>query len=107
MNVVHAIIPKSGSLTINTPADFNTAVYFLKGSANAGEKTAGLSDMIILNNDGDEFTLTANEDTEILLLSGEPINEPVVQYGSFVMNTMGEIKEAFLEYREGKFGNLS
>jgi redox-sensitive bicupin YhaK (pirin superfamily) len=107
MTVVHAVIPKSETLTINVPKDSNTCVYFLKGSAKIGDETAGLSDMAIMNNDGSEFSLTANEDTEILLLSGEPINEPVVQYGPFVMNTMGEIKEAFLEYREGKYGNIN
>jgi quercetin 2,3-dioxygenase len=106
MIVVHAIIPKLQTLKIESPQNFNTAIYMLKGNVKIENQYAGLSDMVIMNNDGSEFTFEAIEDTEILLLSGEPIDEPVVQYGPFVMNTMGEIKEAFLEYREGKFGNL-
>jgi quercetin 2,3-dioxygenase len=107
MNVVHIIIPKSQMLRIEAPNSFNTSAYILKGKVSVEDNTAALSEMVIMNNDGDEFTIEAAEDSEILLLSGEPINEPVVQYGPFVMNTMGEIKEAFLEYREGKFGNLN
>lgn len=107
MNVIHIIIPKSQKLKIEAPKSYNTSAYILKGKVSVEDKTAALSEMVIMNNDGDEFTIEAAEDSEILLLSGEPINEPVVQYGPFVMNTMGEIKEAFLEYREGKFGNLN
>lgn len=107
MNVVHIIIPAGEKLLIDTPASFNTSLYMLKGKVDISGKQAELSNMIIMNNDDSSFEVKVIEDTEILLLSGEPINEPVVQYGPFVMNTMGEIKEAFLEYREGKFGSIN
>lgn len=107
MNVVHAVIPAGKSLLIEINKDFNSGIYITKGKINTGGQFAEISDMVIFENDGEEINVTADEDSEILLLSGKPLNEPVVQYGPFVMNTMGEIKQAFLEYREGKFGNIN
>jgi redox-sensitive bicupin YhaK (pirin superfamily) len=61
---------------------------------------------VLLKNDGEEFTLEATEDSDILVLSGEPINEPVVSYGPFVMNTWEEIEQAIDDVNKGKFGVL-
>ena len=58
------------------------------------------------NNDGTEFTLRADEDSTILVLSGEPIDEPIASYGPFVMNTNEEIKQTIDDFNSGKFGYL-
>ena len=58
------------------------------------------------NHDGEEITVEAEEDSIVLVMSGEPINEPIASYGPFVMNTEAEIKQAFEEYKAGKFGYL-
>ena len=61
---------------------------------------------VLFENDGKEFTIRADEDTTILILSGEPIDEPIASYGPFVMNTNEEIKQTIDDFNSGKFGYL-
>jgi redox-sensitive bicupin YhaK (pirin superfamily) len=63
-------------------------------------------DFVLFKNEGEEINITADEDSVALLLSGEPINEPIAQYGPFVMNTQQELQVAFQEFQSGKFGVL-
>jgi quercetin 2,3-dioxygenase len=55
---------------------------------------------------GDRITVEAKSDATLLVLSGEPINEPVARYGPFVMNTQDELAQAVNDYRMGKMGHL-
>lgn len=107
ITAVHGIFSKGGKTKIDVPADFNACIYITKGSVKIDDKTALHADLVLFKNDGAEFEAEAIEDSEFLLLAGKPIDEPVVQYGPFVMSSMGEIKQAFLDYREGKFGNIN
>ena len=61
---------------------------------------------VLFENDGKEFTIRVDEDTTILILSGEPIDEPIASYGPFVMNTNAEIKQTIDDFNSGKFGYL-
>lgn len=72
-----------------------------------GEHIARDSQLALFARDGGAITVEANGEAKLLLLSGEPINEPVVQYGPFVMNTEGEIRQAILDFNAGKFGDIS
>ena len=62
--------------------------------------------MITFNQDGNLISFTAKKASIILILSGEPINEKVTQYGPYVMNTQTEILEAMRDYQQGKMGHL-
>jgi hypothetical protein len=61
----------------------------------------------MLSRSGTEVSIAASEDAQVLLLAGEPINEPVFGYGPFVMNTREEIIQAFEDFNAGKFGQIT
>ena len=63
--------------------------------------------LALLQNQGEEFTVDIQEGAVVFIAAGEPINEPIVHYGPFVMNTMQEIEEAIQDFQNGKFGNLN
>ena len=88
------------------PASYNTAMLVVKGTASVNGRGVNENDFVLFNNDGEEFTVSANGDARLLLLSGEPLNEPVANYGPFVMNTPQEIEQAINDFRSGKFGYL-
>jgi redox-sensitive bicupin YhaK (pirin superfamily) len=71
-----------------------------------GEQVIKESELAILDKHGEEFTLAATKDSIVLYLSGEPINEPVVGYGPFVMNSREEIMQDSLDYSHGRFGKM-
>ena len=60
----------------------------------------------LFKHDGEDFEVEALDETVALILSGEPINEPIASYGPFVMNTREEIKKAYEDYYNGDFGHL-
>jgi redox-sensitive bicupin YhaK (pirin superfamily) len=93
-------------LPITLPASYNALAVVAKGRARAGNATANTGELLLFNNDGKRVALTAEEDSHVILLAGEPLNEPIVQYGPFVMNTVEEIEQAMLDVNRGKFGRV-
>ena len=67
---------------------------------------APTDNFILFANDGEEISIEALEDCVLLVLSGEPINEPIAAYGPFLMNTHHELEQALHDVRTGKFGHL-
>lgn len=88
--------------------DFNSFAYLVGGKARFGAdgREAKRGQAVIFAKDGDEATFTAIEPTEVLLLGGVPLGEPVVRYGPFVMNTKSEIAKAFEDYQSGRMGAI-
>ncbi|MFN8355367.1 MAG: pirin family protein [Spirosomataceae bacterium] len=100
-------LKKGATLTLSLPETYNTGILVIEGSAQFNNSTLAPTDHFILfKNDGDQITIEATEDTVLLVLSGEPINEPVVGYGPFLMNNYDEINQAILDFNHGLFGHL-
>jgi redox-sensitive bicupin YhaK (pirin superfamily) len=90
-----------------TPKDYNTALLVLNGQVKANESAAvSEGQFVLFKNDGDEVRVTAVTDAIVLFLSGEPIEEPLVHYGPFIMNSVDEINQAIDDFNAGKFGYL-
>ena len=100
--------PKKGEkIELSFPSGYTTAILAIEGSAliNGTEKLA-VNNLALLERDGGTFTVEALDDGIFLVMSGEPIDEPIAQYGPFLMNTHAEIAQAIDDYQQGKFGYL-
>lgn len=99
---------KKGAKTVfEIPATFNAMIYVLDGIIDSNRKQVEKLNMAVFDNAGDGIDFNALSDGKLLFLAGEPINEPLVSYGPFVMNYPAEIKEAMLDYETGKMGVLN
>src|SRR5262249_30180247 len=94
ITMLDARLPAGARLQCPLPAAYNALAGGAEGRARAGGETAGAGELLLFKNDGGALELEAEADAHVILLSGEPIDEPIVQYGPFVMNTIGEIQEA-------------
>jgi redox-sensitive bicupin YhaK (pirin superfamily) len=89
------------------PEGHNTLLFVLDGQIELGNgERLGDAGLAILDRSGGSFTLHALDHTKLLVLDGEPIEEPVVAYGPFVMNSQAEIRQAFEDFRSGRMGQL-
>ena len=96
---------KSAELPL--PDGHTTTFLVLSGEVVVnGEKAAGEGDLAIFERSGDGITVKAKTDAKLLVMDGEPIAEPVVGHGPFVMNSRAEIQQAFEEYQLGRMGEL-
>jgi quercetin 2,3-dioxygenase len=107
MNVFDIRLNKNGEMTTDIPATHNAAILVIEGSVGVNGQTAQLHNFVLFRNEGEVITIRAKENSVLLLLSGVPINEPIAQYGPFVMNTQQELQDTFREYESGKFGVLN
>jgi len=107
MNVWDLRLAASASTTVPAPAGWNTALIVLNGQIKVnGERVVQDGAMVVLSAQGSDCLVETLSDASVLLLSGEPIDEPVVGYGPFVMNTRSEIEQAIHDFNSGKFGEM-
>lgn len=88
------------------PASHNAFVYVYRGAVSLGGQAVPVQRMAILANEpgADGVRIEASEDARVLLIAGQPLGEPIAQYGPFVMNTEAEIYQAIQDFRSGKLG---
>ncbi len=107
VNAATLTFRKEGKISLAIPANHNAIIYLLDGRLRVeGFGMVEELHIVHFNNDGEGITLEGLEDTRILLLSGQPLNEPVASHGPFVMNNQTQVLEAMRDYQMGKMGVL-
>ncbi|MEP6853155.1 MAG: pirin family protein [bacterium] len=110
--LAHATVTPGAQLSLPWPAEFNSLVYVLAGDGYVGAENRPIrSGQLAVLGAGDRLTVRAADAQdsrhpalEVLLLGGQPIREPVVQYGPFVMNTRSQLEDAIRDYQAGRLG---
>ena len=107
VNLFDITFRENGKAQFTLPTGFNTAILVLKGKVKINEITECSESKFVLfkNEEGEILIEGTTDNATVLVLSGEPINEPIIQYGPFVMNTKQEILQAYDDFQSGKFGN--
>lgn len=108
INMYNIHLENKGKINFNEPSNFNTGILVLEGNVKVNDgKDCGAGDFILFENKkGDIQIEVISDNAMIIVLSGEPIDEPIATGGPFVMNTREEIKQAGDDFREGRFGSL-
>lgn len=107
VNLMNLKIKRGARTDFNFPANFNTGLIVIEGKIRINDnETADTDRFILLANDGEIFSVEAEEDSVVLIMSGEPLNEPIAARGPFVMNTKEELIQAYEDFTAGKFGRL-
>jgi quercetin 2,3-dioxygenase len=106
MHVYNARLKKDAVLSLDLPSFFNTGILVVEGTAKINDADVPADHFVLFKNDGEQISVTASEDAILLILSGEPIDEPIAQYGPFLMNTYDELDQAIRDVSLGKFGVL-
>lgn len=103
VTLLHVVVTEDATVTLDSPKSHTALLFVLKGSAVLGEEKMEKASVVKLANDGDTVVFTAKKGTELILMGGEPLNEPIAARGPFVMNTQQELKQANEDFYAGRF----
>ncbi len=107
INMYNVRAKKGAMVELSLDEKHNTGIVVIEGSVKVNDsEVAPVDNFILFRNEGTEIKIEALEDAVLLVLSGEPINEPIMQYGPFLMNSKAEILQAYDDLAKGKFGVL-
>ena len=107
VNLLNVKLNKGTVANFSFPANYNTSLVVIDGNVKINEtELVPTNNFVVFQNNAEDFTVEASENAIVLVLSGEPINEPIVAQGPFVMNTRAEIIQAIEDYNMGKFGYI-
>lgn len=106
MNVWDLRLKAGRTLSVTLPADHTIALFVLNGKLAISNQTVGSAELAVMEREGTALVADILEDSVVLLLSGEPLNESIVGHGPFVMNTRAEIVQAIQDFQQGKFGQI-
>lgn len=107
LNVWDLQLNQSQEITLHQPAGWSTALVVLEGEVVVnGEGSAHEGQLVVLSQKGEALHLSASSNAKVLLMAGEPLQEPIVGYGPFVMNTKAQIAEAVRDFNSGRFGQI-
>ncbi len=107
INLLNAKLKRGAKASFNFPAKYSTALLVVEGNIIInGTENIPHNNFVLMANDGEHFEIETTGEALVLVMSGQPINEPIAARGPFVMNTEEELRQAYQDFRDGKFGEL-
>ena len=107
VNLWDVRLDAGAELTLPLPEGHNTMIAVLSGHVTIDGTGVGEAEIARLSTEGEGAALHADGDSMILVLTGEPLGEPVVGYGPFVMSSQAEIRQAIADFNAGRFGRMA